>query len=147
MTDVDVSTLSGLEFLEHMASGALPGAPLAKLLGARLTSVAPGEVVFTLEPTHDHYNPIGSVHGGVFATLLDSAAGCAVHSMLPAGTRYTSLDLAVRFVAPIRVDTGTVTCTGTVRHLGRTVALAESHLTSATGKLLATATSNCLLMR
>jgi uncharacterized protein (TIGR00369 family) len=103
-------------------------------------------VVFGMTPAEFHYNPIGSVHGGVYSTLLDSAAGCAVHSLLPAGTGYTSQDLSVRFLAAIRVNTGPVRCTGTVRHLGRRTALAEATLETTSGKLLATATSNCLIL-
>ncbi|GAB2994809.1 PaaI family thioesterase [Mycobacterium bourgelatii] len=137
----------GLEFLQAMVDGELPPPPIMQTLGARLESVASGRAVFTLTPAESHYNPIGSVHGGVYATLLDSAAACAVHSMLPAGVGYTSLDLEVRFIGAISVNTGPVTCTGTVKHLGRRTALAEAVLTDGNGKLLASATSNCLLFR
>lgn len=137
----------GLEFIQAMAVGAVPPPPIARLLGVRLASAVKGRVVFTLEPEEFHYNPIGSVHGGVYAMLLDSAAGCAVQTMLPLGTGYTSLDLSVRFLRPVRITTGTVTCTGTVTHLGRRTALAEAHLEDGAGALLATATSNCLLVR
>jgi uncharacterized protein (TIGR00369 family) len=115
-------------------------------LGGRLESVAQGQAVFAMTPSECHYNPIGSVHGGVYATLLDSAAACAVHSMLPAGVTYTSLDLSVRFIGAINVDTGPIISTGTVKHLGRRTALAEAVLTSRSGKLLATATSSCLIL-
>jgi uncharacterized protein (TIGR00369 family) len=138
---------SGIEFLQAMAAGELPQPPIMSTLGARLESVAEGKTVFTLTPSECHYNPIGSVHGGVYSTLLDSAAACAVHSMLPAGVGYTSLDLSVRFIGAITVDTGPVTCTGTVTHLGRRIALAEAALTRQDGKLLATATSNCIILR
>jgi uncharacterized protein (TIGR00369 family) len=137
---------AGLEFLQAMVDGEVPPPPIMQTLGARLESVAQGQAVFTMTPSESHYNPIGSVHGGVYATLLDSAAACAVHSMLPAGVAYTSLDLSVRFIGAINVDTGPVTCTGTVKHLGRRTALAEAVLTSQTGKLLATATSSCLIL-
>lgn len=129
-----------------MVDGELPPAPIMQTLGARLESVAAGRAVFTMTPTESHYNPIGSVHGGVYATLLDSAAACAVHTMLPAGVAYTSLDVSVRFIGGITVDTGPVTCTGSVKHLGRRTALAEAVLTSGNGKLLASATSNCLIL-
>ena len=86
------------------------------------------------------------MHGGVYATLLDSAAGCAVHSMLPAGVGYTSLDLAVKFLGTLRAGAGRVTCTGTVTHLGRRTALAEARLEDASGGLMATATSSCLIL-
>jgi uncharacterized protein (TIGR00369 family) len=137
---------AGLEFLQAMVDGEVPPPPIMQTLGARLESVAHGHAVFTMTPSESHYNPIGSVHGGVYATLLDSAAACAVHSMLPAGVAYTSLDLSVRFIGAINVDTGPVSCTGTVKHLGRRTALAEAVLTSHSGKLLATATSHCLIL-
>ncbi|OBI72942.1 PaaI family thioesterase [Mycobacterium asiaticum] len=136
---------SGLEFLQAMVDGEIPPPPVMNTIGARLESVSPGTAVFTMTPAEFHYNPIGSVHGGMYCTLLDSAAACAVHSKLPAGVGYTSLDLAVRFIGAISVETGPVRCTGTVTHLGRRTALAEAVLTSSTGKLLASATSNCLI--
>jgi NAD(P)H dehydrogenase (quinone) len=138
-------TRDGLEFMRALVSGAAPPPPIAQLIGARLVSATKGEAVFTLEPAEYHYNPIGSVHGGIYATLLDSAAGCAVHTMLPAGTAYTSLDLSIRFLRPLRTDTGPVTCTGTVTHLGSRTAPAEARIEDGAGRLLATATSNCLL--
>lgn len=137
---------SGLEFLQAMVDGEIPQPPVMSTIGGRLESVSAGTAVFTLTPAEFHYNPIGSVHGGMYCTLLDSAAACAVHSMLPAGVAYTSLDLSVRFIGAISVETGPVRCTGTVTHLGRRTALAEARLTSSTGKLLATATSNCLIL-
>ena len=139
--------ISGLEFMQSVISGAQPPPPIAQTLGFRLESVEPGKAVFALDPAEYHYNPIGSVHGGVYATLLDSAAGCAVHTMLPAGVRYTSLDLSVKFLRMVTVDSGVVRCTGTVTHLGRRTALAEARLHDAGGKLLATATSSCMIIR
>jgi uncharacterized protein (TIGR00369 family) len=116
-------------------------------LGITGMEVEHGRVAFGLEPAEWHYNPIGTVHGGVLATLLDSATGCAVHSTLPAGTGYTSLDLSVRFLRPVSVSSGTLRCTGEVLNAGRRTALAEARLTDAAGKLLAHATSTCLLIR
>jgi len=142
-----VRTRDGVDVLRAMAAGELPAAPIAQTIGMDLESAEPGRVVFTLDPAEFHYNPIGSVHGGVYATLLDSATGCAVHSMLPAGVGYTSLDLTVKFLRAMTVDTGRVRCTGTVRHLGGRVALAEATLEDAAGKLLATATSTILVIR
>ncbi|MEV6236046.1 PaaI family thioesterase [Lentzea sp. NPDC051838] len=135
----------GLEFLRALVAGEVPPPPVMALIGARIVAAEKGFVVFELDPAEFHYNPLGSVHGGVYATLLDSAAGCAVHSVLPAGTGYVSLDLAVRFLRPMRTETGTVTCTGTITHLGRRTALAEAKLQDGDGRLLATATSNCLI--
>ena len=137
--------LSGLDFLRAIATGEVPPPPVVELVGARMVSVDRGSVVFALDPAEFHYNPIGSVHGGIYATLLDTATGCAVHSTLPAGTGYVSLDLAVRFLRPIRIDTGTVTCVGTVVQQGRRTALAEARLVDGAGRLLATATSTCLI--
>ena len=97
----------GLAFLRAMADGTLPPPPIMTLVGAGVESVEPGRVVFTVEPAEYHYNPIGSVHGGIYATLLDSATGCAVHSTLPAGVAYTSLDLSVKFLRRLTADSGT----------------------------------------
>jgi NTE family protein len=135
----------GLALLHRMLRGELPPPPIAETLGFRLVTAEPGSVRFTGEPAAWQYNPIGSVHGGVLSTLLDSAAGCAVHSRLPAGTAYTSLDLTVRFLRPVTVATGTLTCTGEVVSLGRRTAFAQATLTDAAGKLVAHATSTCLL--
>ncbi|MEU9818873.1 PaaI family thioesterase [Pseudonocardia alni] len=140
------SGLDGLEYLRRIVDGRLPGAPIASLVGFRAVSAEHGRVAFAFEPGEHQYNPIGSVHGGVYATLLDSACGCAVHSTLPAGTGYTSLDLSVRFLRRITVDTGTVTCTGHVVQAGRRTALARAELTDAGGRLLAEATSSCLIL-
>ena len=139
--------VDGLTFLRSLAAGAIPAAPIATTLGMTLEEVEEGRVVFGLEPAEFHYNPIGSVHGGVYATLLDSACGCAVHSALPAGARYTSLDLSVKFLRGLAVGTGPVRCEGTLVHLGRSTALAEARLTDAAGRLYAHATSSCLVLR
>jgi uncharacterized protein (TIGR00369 family) len=139
--------LSGLEFLRGIADGSLPAAPIADTLGMTLETVEEGRVIFAITPGEFHYNPIGSVHGGVFATLLDSAAACAVHSMLPAGTAYTSLDLTVKFLRGMDVGTGPVRCEGTVTHLGGRTALAQSQITDSGGKLYAHATSSCMIIR
>ncbi|MBC8075392.1 MAG: PaaI family thioesterase, partial [Chloroflexales bacterium] len=98
-------------------------------------------------PAEYHYNPIGSVHGGVAATLCDSAMACAIHTTLPAGVGYTTLELKVNFVRPITVQTGRVTCEGTLIHMGGRVATAEARLTDASGALYAHATTTCLVLR
>ena len=140
-------TEAGVDLLRAVAAGELPAAPIASTLGFDLVSAEPGRVEFSIVPAEFHYNPIGSVHGGVYATLLDSATGCAVHSMLPAGVGYTSLDLTVKFLRAMTVDTGRVRCVGTVTHLGGRVALAEATLHDEAGRLLATATSSILVIR
>lgn len=137
----------GLEFLRAGVDGAGRIAPIGATVGFVLVAVERGEVTFALDPAEHQYNPIGSVHGGVYATVLDSAAGCAVHSTLVRGERYTSLDLSVKFLRGITLESGRVTCTGRVRHAGRRTALAEAELVDGEGRLLATATSSCLVVR
>jgi uncharacterized protein (TIGR00369 family) len=139
--------LDGLEFLAAMARGDIPFAPMMDLIGMRLIAVSPGEAVFHLTPTESHYNPMGSVHGGVYASLLDSAAACAVQTTLPVGARFSTLDLSVRMLRPIRVDTGQVTAIGTVVHSGRQITLAEARIVDANDRLLATASANCFIVR
>ena len=139
--------LDGISFLREMQAGRIPPPPIAATLGFGLVSVEPGRAVFDITPAEYHYNPIGSVHGGVYATLCDSACGCAVHSMLPGGAYYTSLDLATRFIRPVTTGSGRLLCEGTVTHLGSRTALAEARLTDTSGKLYAHATSNCLIFR
>ncbi|MFS8198266.1 PaaI family thioesterase [Streptomyces sp. CWNU-52B] len=136
---------TGLDFLRDIVAGRLPGPPIAATLGFALEEVEHGRAVFALAPGEEHYNPIGSVHGGVYATLLDSAAGCAVQSVLPQGMAYTSLDLTLKFLRPITVDTGKVRAVGTVLSSGRRTALAQAELLDSTDRLLAHATSSCLL--
>ncbi|MGC9539049.1 PaaI family thioesterase [Streptomyces sp. UG1] len=136
---------SGLDFLHRMLSGRLPAPPITATLGFTLEQVEFGHAVFALEPGEEHYNPIGSVHGGVYATLLDSAAGCAVQSVLPAGMGYTSIDLSVKFLRQINVDTGKVRAVGSVLNHGRRTALAQAELFDSEDRLLAHATSSCML--
>jgi uncharacterized protein (TIGR00369 family) len=139
-------TSAGIDVMRALAAGELPAPPIIATLGFALDSVEPGRVQFSFDPAEYHYNPIGSVHGGVYATLLDSATGCAVHTMLPAGVGYTSLDLTVKFLRAITVDTGRVRCTGTVTHLGGRTALAEARLVDRADRLLATAISSIRVM-
>jgi uncharacterized protein (TIGR00369 family) len=139
--------LSGQDFFDAIARGSLPGAPIAHTLGFDPISVRDGVAIFELMPAEYHYNPIGTVHGGVISTLCDSACGCAVHSLLPAGAYYTSLDLSVKFLRPVTAGTGLVTCEGTVVHLGSRSALAQARLTGADGKLYAHATSSLMIFR
>lgn len=140
-----VGRTSGLEFLRDMQAGQLPGPPISATLDFALDEVDEGRVIFSITPGEEHYNPIGSVHGGVYATLLDSAAGCAVQSTLPPGMGYTSLDLTVKFLKRITADTGRVRAIGTVVSRGRQTALAEAKLVDTEERLLAHATSSCML--
>jgi uncharacterized protein (TIGR00369 family) len=137
----------GTAFLQAVLDGSLPGAPIARTLDFTPVSVQPGTVVFEFTPAEFHYNPIGSVHGGMISAMCDSACGCSVQSLLPAGTSYTSLDLSVKFLRPVGSGTGRLTCTGTVTHLGGRSALAEARLTGGDGKLYAFATSSCMIFR
>jgi uncharacterized protein (TIGR00369 family) len=139
--------LDGITFLRELMAGRYPSPPITATLGFSLVSVEPGRAVFGITPADYHYNPIGSVHGGVYATLCDSACGCAVHSMLPAGAYYTSLDLTVKFIRPVTSGTGRLLCEGTVEHFGSRTALATARLTDTGGKLYAHATSSCLIFR
>ena len=139
--------LDGITFLREMMAGRYPPPPIAAALGFGLVSVEPGRAVFDITPAEYHYNPIGSVHGGVYATMCDSACGCAVHTMLPAGAFYTSLDLTVKFIRPVTTGTGRLLCEGTVEHFGSRTALATARLTDGGGKLYAHATSSCLIFR
>ena len=139
-------SMPGLDYLRALITGDLPPPPISTLLGFRLREVEDGRAVFVGEPGEQHYNPIGSVHGGLAATLLDSALGCAVHTTLPAGVVYTSLEIKVNFVRPITAATGTVVCEGRVVHRGGRVATADGRLVAeATGKLLAHGTTTCLV--
>ena len=137
----------GLTFWKRVMTGELPPPPIATTLGFTVHEVEEGRVVFGMTPAEFHFNPIGSVHGGVFATLLDSATGCAVHSALPAGVRYTSLDLSVKFLRALGAESGEVRCEGLVVHLGGRTALAEARLWDGAGRLCAHATSSCLIIR
>ncbi|QPP05946.1 PaaI family thioesterase [Streptomyces bathyalis] len=145
LTAAAAGRTSGLDFLRELQAGVLPTAPVGATLGFTLQEVEKGRVVFSLTPGEEHYNPIGSMHGGVYATLLDSAAGCAVQSTLPQGTAYTSLDLTVKFLRRVTLDTGTVRAIGTVINSGGQTALAQAQLVDAADRLLAHATSTCML--
>jgi uncharacterized protein (TIGR00369 family) len=137
--------LPGVEALAAIGRGELPRPPVLEMMGIEPVDVGEGWITFALEPHEMHYNPLGSVHGGVIATLLDSAAGCAVHSILPAGTGYTSLDLTVKYLRPVTATTGRILATGTVLSRGSRTALAEAKLTDKRDRLMAHATSSCMI--
>jgi uncharacterized protein (TIGR00369 family) len=140
--------LSGLDYLRAMMSGELPPPPIAMTLGMLPVEVEEGRAVFAATPSEYHYNPIGVVHGGLAATMLDSATGCAVQTTLPAGVGYTTLELKTNFVRAITRDTGRILCEAEVVHRGGTIATAEGRLRAeSTGKLLAHGTSTCLILR
>ena len=122
-------------------------APCGHALDFKGIEASEGRVVFEFTPQEFHYNPIGSVHGGVITTLMDSAMGCAVHSTLPAGTRYTTLELKVNFIRGIGKNTGILQCIGTMIQGGGRVAVSEAKLVDAKGRLYAHGTSTCLILR
>jgi uncharacterized protein (TIGR00369 family) len=137
---------SGLDLLRAMANGELPPPPVMHMLGMDGFEVEDdGRVIVYLTPREYHYNPLGTVHGGVLSTVLDTATGCAVHASLPTGVGYTSVDLTVKFLRPVTVDSDRLRCEGTVLSRGRRTALAQATLTDAAGRLAAYATSTCLL--
>ncbi len=136
---------SGLEIFQAMAAGEIPAPPIMHTMGIERLEVEEGRITVVMPVREFHYNPLGTVHGGVIATLLDTAAACSLHSTLPAGMAYTSLDLTTKFLRPVTVDSGELRCVGAVVHRGRTTALAEARLYDAGRKLLAHATSSCLL--
>jgi uncharacterized protein (TIGR00369 family) len=141
------SELSGIDYVRAIFAGELPPPPIAELMGFRGIEAEPGRAVFEIVPGERHYNPIGSVHGGVALTLLDSAMGCAVHTLLEAGVGYTTLEVKANFVRPILADTGPVRCEGVVLHAGSRVATAEGRVTDEAGRLLAHGTTTCLVFR
>ena len=138
--------LSGLDYLRGIAEGRIPAPPIAVLLGLGIVQVEPGQVTFSLDVGEHLYNPIGSVHGGVFCTLLDSAMSCAVHSKLSPGLAYTTLELKVNLVKPLTVDTPSVIAIGQVITSGRRVATASGQITGPDGTLYAHATTTCLVI-
>ena len=140
-----LKSYDGIGFLKAMIEGAIPQPPMCELLGFRLVEVENGSAAFEGTPGVQHYNPFGVVHGGLAATMLDSALGCAVHSTLPAGDGFTTLELKVNLVRAIGKDTGPLRAEARILHRGRTVATAEADLKDAEGKLYAHATTTCMI--
>jgi uncharacterized protein (TIGR00369 family) len=138
--------MSGLDYLRAMLRGELPPPPIGGLMSFQPEAVEQGDVVFSCEPDESVYNPIGVVHGGLVCTLLDSVAGCAVHSTLPRGVGYTSAEIKVSYLRPVRADTGKLLAHGWVVKPGRRLAFAEADVRSADGKVVATASSTLLIM-
>jgi uncharacterized protein (TIGR00369 family) len=143
----EMEGLSGLEFLQAMIAGRLPAPTIARTLGFRLVEASPGRAVFEGEVGPHLLNPLGSVHGGVALTLIDSATGCAVHTNLEAGIGYTTVETKVNFTRPIRPDGGNVRAEGQVVTQGRQIATAEARLLSAEGKILAHGTSTLMILQ
>ena len=137
--------MSGIELLRAMIAGELPAPPISQAMGMFLVEVEPGRAVFEGRPGPQLYNPLGSVHGGFALTLIDSAAGCAVHTELDAGVGYTTVETKANMVRPVPSD-GIVRCEGRVLSRGRQIATAEAYLRSAEGKLLAHGTSTLIIL-
>ncbi|HEX6375727.1 MAG TPA: PaaI family thioesterase [Allosphingosinicella sp.] len=142
----EIAGLSGLEMLQAMIAGRLPSAPIGATMGFRLVEVAPGRAVFEARPGPHLLNPLGGVHGGVALTLIDSAAGCAVHTELAPGIGYATVETKVNFTRPIGPDDGAIRCEGRVVTRGRQIATAEARLLSAEGKILAHGTSTLIIL-
>ncbi|WP_067489980.1 PaaI family thioesterase [Actinomadura hibisca] len=137
---------AGLEQLKELLTmGTEQGIGVGALLGMTVESLEPGRVVFGLTTDPKHRNPLGTVHGGILSTLLDSAMGCAVHTSLPEGAGYTTLELKVNFVRAVPVEGVGLRCEGSVVHLGRKVATTEGRITDENGKLIAHGTSTCMV--
>ena len=140
------SELTGLEVMQKMVAGELPQPPIAHTLGFRLVEVDHGHAVFQGAPAEFHYNPIGTVHAGLAATLLDSAMGCALVTTLPPATRWTTLELKANFTRAMTVETGLVRCIGSIVHPGRRVATTEARIEDAEERLLAHGSSTILML-
>ena len=141
----EIAGLSGLELLQAMVAGQLPAPTMARTLGFRLMEVSPGAAVFEGEPGLHLLNPLGTVHGGFALTLIDSAAGCAVHTLLGPGIGYATLETKANFTSAIRADRGTVRAEGRVVAEGKQIATAEARILSAKGKILAHGTSTLMI--
>src|SRR5450759_834789 len=140
-----MASMTGIDFVRAIFSGKLPAPPIMQTIEPFDSTAEPGVVVMHSTPGFRHYNPIGSVHGGYAATLLDSAMGLAVHTMLPPGTGYTTLEFKISFVRGMTQDTGPVRSEGRILSVGRRTATAEARITDANGRLLAHATTTCLV--
>jgi uncharacterized protein (TIGR00369 family) len=140
-----MASMAGLDFVRAIFEGKLPAPPVMQTVEPFDSTAEPGVVVIHSTPGFRHYNPIGLVHGGYAATLLDSAMGLAVHTMLPAGTGYTTLEFKISFIKGMTKDTGPVRTEGRTLNVGRRAATAEARITDAKGRLLAHATTTCLV--
>jgi len=138
--------MSGIEFLRGVRDGTIQPAPIQELIGMKLVEVEPGRVVWEVTPAEQHYNPIGTVHAGVTATLLDSAMACAVHSSIPPGKGYTTLEFKINLVRAVTIKSGALRATGKLVHGGKTTATAEARLEDASGALYAHGTTTCIIL-
>jgi len=144
-TQSSSASMSGLAYWRAVVDGQLPPPPIAELLRMHAVEAEDGRVTFTCTPDASMYNPLGMVHGGAVCTLLDTATGCALHTTLPEGVSYTSIEIKVNYLKAVTVDSGTLTAVGTVVKAGSRIGFAEGNVTDASGKLVATATSTLLI--
>ncbi|MHC5795720.1 PaaI family thioesterase [Lacisediminihabitans sp. FW035] len=138
-------TMSGLEYIQGLIDGSVPAPPIVNLMKMRPVSAEVGKVTFTCDPDESHYNPIGTVHGGLVCTLLDSVLGCAVQTTLPKGQGYTSLEIKISYLRPVLAETGMLTAVGIVTKPGSRAAFADGTVHDSNGKLIATASSTLLV--
>jgi uncharacterized protein (TIGR00369 family) len=138
-------SLDGIDLIRGMIDGKYPAPPISRMLGMTMEEAEPGRVVFGYTATFDHYNPLGSVHGGIAATLLDSVMGCCVHTTLKAGTGYTTVEIKINYVRAMTDKTGPVKAEGKVINAGSRIATSEGRLTDSQGRLLAHGTTTCLI--
>ena len=139
--------LSGLEYMRQLLTGEREPSGMARLMNMRLVEVEEGRAVFAVEPDERHYNGLGIAHGGLAATLLDSALGCAINTVMPAGRVFTTLEMKINYVRPMRRETGEVRCEAEVLHAGGRVATAEGRILDGAGTLYAHGTATCMLFR
>lgn len=139
-------TMSGIEYLRAMSSGALPGPPIASTIDMQFETIERGHLVLRGRPFGFHINPMGQVHGGFASTMLDSGLGCVTLSLLPKGMVFTTLDLHVNFVRPISLEAGELRCIADVVHGGRRIVTSFGRIEDADGKLYAHANSTCMVM-
>ena len=138
--------LAGIDYMKQMIAGKIAPPPIMRLMGFRLKEVGEGLAVFECEPGEQHYNPIGVVHGGLAMTLLDSAMGCCIHTQMPVGSGYTTLEAKTNLVRAITAETGKLRAIGKVLHLGKRMATAEGRLEDAAGKLYAHSSTTCIVL-
>ena len=140
------TAVAGLDFLEGLRKGAHPAPPFAAVTDIWIVEVESGRVVFEASPSSRFYNPLGTVHGGWISTLLDSAMGCAVHSVLKPGQGYTTIDMTINFVRPVFEKTGKLKCQGKIIHAGGRAATAEGRVWDEAGTLIAHGSETCMIM-
>jgi uncharacterized protein (TIGR00369 family) len=140
------AAMSGIDYMRAVAAGTMPAPPIARLMGFEIEEIGEGRAVFAVTPGEQHYNPIGVAHGGLAATLLDSCMGCCIHTLLPKGRAYTTLEIKVNYVRALRSESGRVRAIGTVIHMGGQVATAEGRIVDDAGKLYAHGTTTCILL-